>query len=363
MNRVAFFLPLIALVAAFLFGCDTHYWWAYTLITAAAEGLLYLMFFLKNSSVEYLSGYATALIHHFPWVERKERTESRTVNGKTQYMTRVSYVNHGDEYFCELNTGTTIDTDLAVFNRIREKWCTPPQSIQVKHSNCVGGGGGERYEWNGKEYSTEAFTYTHRYRNPVKNSKSVLRGSMIKKDEAQALGLFEYPEIVDKKQQVILVSPDLQYTGDIDQANHELQIFNAFYGADKQIHVFILLFPARDGSEIALKQRYYWKGCNKNELVVCLGVSGNSVEWCETLSWMDEPTLDREAKEYFRYNHTASLSEFVMWLRGHVDLWKRKEVKDFKHTSLLTAGNMVYLWCVAISTAGLVFLLAYLIGG
>ena len=363
MNRIAFFLPVVAFGAAFLCGFNPHYWWAYLLIAAAAEGLLYLLFFLKNSSTEYLSGYANTLIHHFPWTERKENTESRTVNGKTEYRTTVSYVNHGDEYFCELNTGERLEIDSATFKRLYNKWHTPAEPIKVHHHHCVKGGDGEKFKWNGNEYDTEVFTQTHRYRNPIKNSNSPLRGQRIKKAEADALGLFKYPDIKSQKQEAFLVAPDLYYTGDLKDTDLELQHLNGFCGADHQIHVFMLLFPAKEGSLIALKQRDYWKGCNKNEFVVCLGVQGNAVEWCETLSWMDDPTLDKEVKEYFRNNHTADLTQFVKWLRDHLDLWKRKEVKDLKRSSLMTSGSTAYLWGTAIAAAILVFLCAFWIGG
>lgn len=363
MNYIPFLLPPVALAVALLVGFDPHYWWAYTLIAAAAEGLLYLFFYLNNSSTEYLSGYATTLIHHFPWTERKEKTESREVGGKTRYTTKVSYINHDDEYFVELNTGKTISVNSVTFSRIKRLWNTPAKSIHVHHSNCASGGGGEQFEWNEKEYLTETFTYTHRYRNPVKNSVSPLRGPKVKKDEAISLGLFKYPELEENKQKAILVDPDMQYQGDTNRIDYELQHLNAFCGADKQIHIFMLLFPANAGSQIAEKQRGYWKGCNKNELVVCLGVDGNTVEWCETLSWMDDLTLDREVKEYFRQKPHDDLADFVIWLRGHLDLWKRKEVKSLKHSGMKTMENNLILWGSALAAAILVFLCAYWIGG
>lgn len=363
MNRIAFFLPIVALAAAFVCGFDPHYWWAYALIAAAAEGILYLMFFLSNSSIEYISGYVTTLIHHFPWTEKVEHTETRKVGDKTEYIKRVSYHDHDDEYYGVLNTGEQIEIDGIVYKKLVQKWGKHPERISVHHSNCVRGGDGEQCEWNGKEEDTEAFTYTHRYRNPIKNSESELRGHKIKKDEALALGLYEYPEIEVHRQKAVLMAPEVHYTLDTKEADRDLQRLNAFCGASNQIHVFILLFPARDGSGTAFKQRDYWKGCNKNELVVCLGVEGKSVEWCETLSWMDEHTLDSEVKEYFRQNHNANLKEFVKWLREHIGLWKRKEVKEMKQISLMSTGNSVFLWSSALAFAALVLLCAYWIGG
>lgn len=363
MNRIALFLPLVAFAGALLLGFDSHYWWAYALIAAAAEGILYLMFYLNNSSTEYLSGHIVRIVHEFPWVERKESTKSEKVGNKTRYTTTVSYVRHQDEYSYELNTGHTGSLKPQSYSRLLNNWRTGTSPITVNHHHCVEGGGGEESRWNGNENDTDTVTYTNRYRNPIKNSISSQRGHKIKKDEAKALGLFEYPKIIDNEQHVLLVDPDVYYTGNLEMAETELRRLNAFCGAEKQIHVFILLFPSKAGSDIAFKQRDYWKGFNKNELVVCLGVDGNEVDWCEMLSWMDDDTFTREAKEYFRHNHNSSITDFVKWLRSHLDLWKRKEVKELKKTAKMSLGSTLYLWISALVIAALVIQCAFWIGG
>ena len=360
MNKIAFFLHIVAYAAAFILGFDYHYWWAYALIAAAAEGILYLMFYLNNSSIEYLSGHIVRLEHHFPWTERRETT--RTVKGEKENV--VSYIDHEDEYIYELNTGQTGSIPEKEYERLVRLWPTNKSEIYVQHSHCIEGGGGEEIKWNGDESITETKTYTHRYRNPLKNSYSVNRGQKIKKDEAKALGLFDYPEpVTDAEQQVVLVDPDVYYNGNLDETNRELQRLNAFCGLEKQIHVFILLFPSNAGSQIAFKQRDYWKGCNKNELVVCLGVNEKQVDWCETLSWMDNDALNNEVKDYFRQNPNKSLTEFVKWLRAHLDNWKRVEVKTMKTSSQMSLGSTLYLWISASLISAFVLLCAYWIGG
>lgn len=359
MNRIAFFLPALALVAAFVSGYAVNHWIICTLIAAAAEGILYLMFFLNNSSTEYLSGHITAIIHHFPWTERKETTKTESGGRKT---TTVTYIDHGHEYFAELNTENIIDINESLFDNLSHKWNTNMEEIHVSHRHCVDGGGGEQKPWDGNELNNDYLTLTHRYRNPVKNSISAMRGAKVKKDEALALGLFEYPKVEKDHQQAILKSPDANYTGGLMNAEQELQRLNAFCGKANQIHVFILLFPSNDGANIAAKQCNYWKGCNKNELVVCLGVDGTSIDWCEPLSWMDDPTLHNAIKDYFRQNSKSSLTDFVKWLRDNLNLWKRKEVKELKNSFQMSLGSTLFLWISACAIAILVFLCAYWIG-
>ena len=364
MYIIAFLLPLMALGAAFFYGVNSSYWWAYALITAAAEGLVYLVFWFKTRSIEYLSGYVTRVEHHYAWVERSEHTEYKTDSkGKSYTVKRVEYVNHPPEYHWMLNTGKDFLISSDTFSRMCRRWGTGRYQISVYHPNCVRGGGGEACDWDGHEYHTETVTYTHRYRNPVKNSHSIFRGQRIGGEEAGELGLFDYPAVTGE-QDVVLVSPGLKYTGDLGKANFELQHLNAFCGSLHEIHAFILLFPAEKGAGIALKQRDYWEGCNKNEFVVCLGMDGDKVAWCHTLSWMDEPTLDVAVKDWFVHHKTPSMTQFVSWLRDNLGLWRRKEFKDFRYLGWnMSQRGSVWFWLTALATSLTVLLCSFWIGG
>jgi hypothetical protein len=45
------------------------------------------------------------------------------------------------------------------------------------------------------------------------------------------------------------------------------------------------------GPEIASRQRDYWAGGNKNEVVMCLGISKGKIEWARGFGWADSPEL------------------------------------------------------------------------
>lgn len=115
------------------------------------------------------------------------------------------------------------------------------------------------------------------------------------------------------------------------------------------IHIFIILFEASEGVEVALKQRAYWHGGNKNEFTVCLGVeNGTDVKWCKAFSWCDAPALESATESGFINNPTFNLAAYARWLRGNIHLWKRKEFKDFKYLGVnLSPGAK---WGVAILT-------------
>ena len=98
--------------------------------------------------------------------------------------------------------------------------------------------------------------------------------------------------------------------------------------------------------------------------MVCLGVDGDKVAWCHTLSWMDAPTLDVAVKDYFLHNPSLRLTSFVSWLRDHLDLWKRKEFKDFKYLgwNMSHSGSTLF-WLVALAGSVATLLCSFWIGG
>lgn len=364
MYIVAFALPPIAMIIALLCGADTGYWWAYLLITLAAEGVIYLVFHFQTTSTEYLSGYVTSVTHHFAWVERREITETKyDSEGKSYTVKRIEHIKHPDEYFWALNTGKSFTITSNAFHRMCKRWGTEIERISVYHPNCVSGGDGEACYWDGDEYNTQTVTYTHRYYNPVKNSNSVFRGQRISRIEAKKLGLFDYPKTSGWEQDVLLVSKGVKHRSDYDEAAYELKHLNAFCGLRNEIHVFIILFPASAGVGIALKQRDYWEGCNKNEFVVCLGIEGDKVEWCHTLSWMDKPELDVKVKEYFIHHNKVQLKLFVIWLRNHLYLWKRKEFSDFKYLGWqMSQSGSTLFWAIVLALTIVVLFCSFWIG-
>jgi hypothetical protein len=79
---------------------------------------------------------------------------------------------------------------------------------------------------------------------------------------------------------------------------------------------------------------------------VCLGYDNakDSVTWCNAFSWCDDPKLEVATKRYFLDNPRMDLSGYAIWLENHIDLWQRKEFKDFDYLSIpLTSGQQMAL--------------------
>lgn len=357
MYYFSYAIPVVAMLIALCFGYNSENWVTYLLITALAEGIIALMFYFFSRAKEYLSGYVVSVVHLNAWIEEVVERVTTYTNGKSQTTNRVRHIEHPDEWYWYLNTGYKQSISAALFFEMCRRWGTELQYFRTNHRNCVSGGGGEECSWNGYELDTRTVTYTHKYKNPVRYSNSLFKGKFINKKQARELGLFDYPPVspfVD--QQVILCDSSLPEPLYYEYANAELQRLNAFMGAKHEIHVFILLFQDEKKREIALKQRDYWKGLNKNEFVVCLGVNDQKVKWCEALSWMDLPDLSLKTRDYFINHEDLDLLNFVKWLRNHLNSWKRKEFKDFKYlgTNMSKGKGSIY-WIVSIILGIIVF--------
>ena len=340
MHKPAYILPIAAILTYYLIDGNDEYWWLYPLLAVICEVLLYVALHHVSKVKEYLSGYVVAVEHHFPWTEMRTYTVTVSRNGRTHTEVRHAYIRHPDEWFRILNTGVTINTDYLYYRNTAAQWATTPFHIDPPHISCVSGGGGERCNWNNIEADTDTVTYTGRYSNYVQNSNSIFKQTAISRKTATELGLIDYPEITRSEQDVVCVSSHLKGNIDITPGIQEkFQRINAFCGAKHQIHIFILLFDARQGIDIAGKQRAYWKGGNKNEFTVCIGLDGNTVSWCKPFSWMDAPTLEVAAQQYFIEHSELNLEAFAEWLRQNLTLWKRKEFSDFKYLGIHLSKN------------------------
>ena len=366
MHRIAYIAPPLTALGLVLWLGITPDWWAYLVMVAVAELVLWLVLRRMSRKREYLSGYAHSVEHHNPWVERVVTTETYTDSrGRTHTRQRVHYVRHSDEWWMWLNTGESIAIAPTIYNLWRTHWATPCEHIDPYHPNCVSGGGGQRYAWNCVYEDAATVTYKGLYINYLANSNSIFLEERITKERAEEMGLVDYPDFGSDG----LDTPTVLCSSHLPEEvvfpaewQRTLQLINAFYGAARQIHLFVVLFAARDGIEAARAQRNYWQGGNKNELTICLGVDctkgeaggyAMEVRWCDAFSWCDAPRLDVAIERWFVDHSTLDLTAFGEWLRANLSLWQRKSFSDFKYLGIrLSTGHKWLLFALTLLLCG-----------
>lgn len=343
-----YLLPLLSCIVLFAVTGSFYDWSVYAWIlggSMAFTGLIHwLMYRHRTRTTEYLGSFIYSIRHDDAWVERQEYTE-RVSDGKGGYkeVRRVRYIPHPDEYRYYTSIGNSYYFSRSEYDKIRRLWGTPCHHEQICGSHIRGG---VRFyqTYNYEDLLSELptsnpfenqtvyrtmipITEEHSYVNKIKNSNSIFRFEDISRKSATELGLWDYPDNYGYD-----MSPILGI--DVDSATDErFRMFNAYYGALHEIRLFLIFFDSStQGVEIAEKQRSYWKGGNKNEFVVCLGISNGVVEWSSAFSWMEEDVLSVKIADYFRSNPTLDLNAMLEWLRAHLNEWKRREFsKDFDY--------------------------------
>lgn len=319
-------------------------------------GIRSIMIYSNENDTEYLGGYITKITHYDEWDEWIEKTCTRQVpdgrdeNGHTKYRTetydcsyrdfhpeRWKYTNNygHEEYFW---------SEKEFLDAMRELG-NPPMVFRDMHRDYYRiDGDAQDYFYDGTVEHVRALTDSHSYKNKLINSKSIFKYEEISPEEARKLGLFDYPEIKSYDQEVVL-GIDVSYT-----TEKKFKYINAIYGSPKQFRVYILAFKNKPYS-ISEKQKAYWQGGNKNEFVVCLGYDAKTrkINWCNAFSWSDKPTLEVATKRFFReHAHVAYLGDYADWLPKHLNLWKRKEFKDFDYIEN-TLTSIQSMWLVILT--------------
>jgi len=382
MTTLVYLLPI--LTCLFLYSTSpVPLSWEYYACCIAGSWILtalvhWFMYRSRITDDEFLGSYITKVTHEEAWTELVYYMErvpcGRDSNGNTIYKTvqRVRHVFHPElwEMFSSYGTEQYISSDF--YEHVCNTWGTPVNSMHFTGANILGGvrfGQSCAFEDILNQYSIDSnplqdasfrnrffpLTEEHEYKNKVRNSHSIFKFEDISSKRAKELGLFDYPPVKYNFQECIL---GRQFP---DEIHRQFELFNAWFGFQHQLHVFILCFDAAKGMGIAEKQRAYWEGGNRNEFVVCLGLDGDTVKWCHAFSWMDEPVLSVKTEAYFREHEQLDLNAYCTWLQENIELWKRKDFRDFDYltVSLTTMQNYLLLAFVLAINVGIAALVLH----
>lgn len=361
MEIITYLIPFVTVIVLLIFFRKETAWWEYLVVILPSILLLIgveaCMKYDNVVDTEYLGYYVTKIRYEEPWNEYIHKTCTREVpdgkdsEGNTKYRTEhydCSYVeDHPERWLYTLNNG---DTEYFYnedeFNKVKRRLSTTAHFIDMhRHYHTKDG---DAYEWyyDNTEQHCYPMTFTHKYENYVKNSHSVFKHKEISDDEADSLGLYKYPKIVDYDQNPI-IGLNLG-----EAAKRKIQYLNGTLGRQYQVRLFILIWKNKSAEQSNL-QRAYWEGGNKNECVVCLGVdSNNKVTWADAWSWEDTPNIAVKSKSYFIHNGgRLDIQGFADMFtkeikQGH---WKRKEFKDYSYINIdLTDTQLTWLFIIVL---------------
>jgi len=159
----------------------------------------------------------------------------------------------------------------------------------------------------------------------------------VSKSDVKEYGLFEYPKVNGYHQNCILGIDQIQWIPgpEKDTLIKMVDYLNGEMGPRKQLRTWILFFE--DKPELsAFMQEAYWKGGNKNEMVVCIGLSSRTrdLQWVKAFSWTPNRTLLVEIRENIMNTKKFSGKALYEVLRRDLEGFQRKQFKEFSYITV-----------------------------
>lgn len=167
----------------------------------------------------------------------------------------------------------------------------------------------------------------HTYQNKVRVSDSIFQYAEVDEVIAKL-----YPRPADQGSTL----PVISYGPTI--AVHEqlvLRRVNATFGSSHQIHCMVVLFNG-ESIDIIEDVLNAWKGPNKNELVMFIGIDDNrKVLWSEVTSWMDDTTIHAYLRSSIVNMKEFDANVLADTLKEAIPkYWSRKEFSDFDYIKI-----------------------------
>lgn len=315
--------------------------------------------YVRTVDTEYWSGRIVKAEYYEEWNEYISQTctrscccDSKGENCGTETYD-CSYVEYHPEYW-EItdNNGITMRISKQVYEKLVTKFGNNSFVELNRDYHTIDG---DKYItiWPETDETLECMVTEHNYENKVQASDNVLNFPEVKEKDIKKYGLYDYPIIHDYYRQKNLL-------GKITNAefyNRKLEILNANLGQLKQVKAFVLLFRNQNRNA-GLKQQAYWKGGNKNEFVVCIGLNNNDeVQWCYPFSWTDVQITKINVRTYVEeMKGKIDLNKIITYLNNELkNNFVRKPFAKFNYLTIQPTFGQI-LW-----TAIITFVLNFLV--
>lgn len=96
---------------------------------------------------------------------------------------------------------------------------------------------------------------------------------------------------------------------------------------------------------MAYHQECYWKGGNKNEFIVCIGIdNSNNIKWCRPFSFTEVQEIKVETRNVVQEMDKLNLDALSEFLYKEIDKkYIRKHFKDFSYLTVDPKGWQITL--------------------
>jgi hypothetical protein len=346
----AFIPPVMCLLVAMLLFRHRLVIWELVGQVAAPTVISLIAYFCMMSNLtndtEYRGYYITAVKHEEDWNEYIHKTCSRehcSGSGKNRSCTTeyydCSYVQyHPPEWYAIMNDHSRVNIDQSYYARLTNTF----KGVRKvgHHSGYTNDGDIFQCDWDKKWEHLQPYVDAHTYKNKVQASNSVFKFEEVTEEDAKLEGLYNYPK-----------TTGFNVSSVMGGSSPELDKINATYGKRHQIRVWLLIYEGK-GMDTFERQRSYWQGSNKNELVLGVGTKGGVVTWANKFSWSeaDEFTIDCRAELEKLIGKKFSDVGICKHLKAEIPKgWERKEFADFEYLKVeIPPSYMVIIFFISL---------------
>lgn len=346
-------VPIVTAIVLYFWYQHRTLWWEFLLPFAVSVVLIATCKLLTETAqtrdTEYWGGWMTNAEYYEEWNERVScrhpKYETRTDSQGHTYSEFVGYEHlydvdyHAPYWQIHDSNNLTIRVNKATFEGLASNFGNRKFHDLRRSYHTIDG---DKYvtTWSGNDDTLVPVTTTHSYENRVQASDSIFDFQEV---DPEDYGLFDYPKVRGYYQ----CSSILGEGGPTQaQAEKILGLTNAKLGRRKQIRIWLLVF-SNQPLQAGFDQENYWKGGNKNEFILTIGVDkDHRVQWCHPISWTEVETLKIEARNCVleQKGQPVNLVEIAQWLSRECDRqFIRKPFADFSYLSVDPPGWAVFL--------------------
>ena len=288
---------------------------------------------INTKDIEYWNSLVIEARYYEAWDEYISDTCTRTTtdaDGNTTTETYdCSYVEDYPEYWMVItNSNESIEVTEYTYNYLIKLFKEHPKFVDMHRPYHSYDGDMYYIKWNGNKDQAQPVATQHIYTNKVQAANDVFNFPEVDTSDISFYGLYEYPELKN----------NFNYTGLLgdasQQVHYELAYWNGIIGPEKECRLWILLYKNKS-IQSGILQEALWKGGNKNEVVITIGIDDSTkVQWCYPFTWSEVTGLKTDIKGIVGIGKELDL---MTTIKSSTNLIRRKFTrKKFREFDYLT---------------------------
>lgn len=366
---LALLFPILGIIILYIFFHKKIAWWESSLVFLTVLVFIVIMKYTTEmcqvSDTEYIQDYIVRVEYYEDWneevpcshpqyCERYNSCKSTNSKGECQggyesYQCGYQHlydVDYHPEYWSMYSAGgRSYDINRKEWEKLKNQFHATPVFKDMGRDYHDNDGDMYHFAWDNIVETVEYVTIAHNYENRVQAAHSVYNYPELDTMYMKLYNIKDYPKISNLEAHALL--------GD---NNHYVDEYinktNSLFAASKQVKIFYLVYQ-NVPIDAAIKQEQYWKGGNKNEVNICIGIDKNrKIEWAYVFSWTKKENVKIEIRDYINkqsvldnktYKNIIDYSNKVI-----VDKFERRHFKEFSYLTVEPPKSAV-IWAFIIS--------------